>query len=35
MSKNKVVVCELCKKEIDVRSSFAYMTLQNHYKEHK
>jgi hypothetical protein len=35
MPSNRVVVCEVCKKEIEVRSAFAYLTLQNHMKEHK
>jgi hypothetical protein len=33
--KNKVVICPVCKEEIEVRSAFAYMTLANHMKEHK
>lgn len=34
--KNKVVICPVCKVEIEVRSSqFAYMTLSNHMKSHK
>jgi hypothetical protein len=33
---SKVVICDICKKEIEVRSSFAYFTLNNHkLKEHK
>ena len=33
--KNKVVICPVCKEEIEVRSAFAYMTLANHMKGHK
>lgn len=33
--KNKVVICPVCKEEIEVRSAFAYMTLSNHMKGHK
>lgn len=33
--KNKVVICPVCKAEIEVRSPFAYMTLTNHMKGHK
>lgn len=32
---NRVVVCPVCKKEIDVRSGFAHATLGRHIKEHK
>jgi len=33
---NRVVICPECKKEIPVKSSFAFMTLTNHLKqEHK
>jgi hypothetical protein len=35
MSANRMVICDLCKKEIQVRSSFAFYTLQAHLKEHK
>lgn len=31
----KIVICPECKKEIEVRSDFAYMTLNRHLKEHK
>ncbi len=33
---SRVVICEICKKEIEVRSAFAYFTLNNHIKrEHR
>jgi len=33
---SKVVICDICNKEIEVRSAFAYFTLNNHIKrEHK
>jgi hypothetical protein len=33
---SRVVICEICKKEIEVRSAFAYFTLNNHKsKEHR
>jgi hypothetical protein len=32
---NKVVVCQMCKEEIQVKSKMAYQTLYNHMKEHK
>ncbi len=36
MASKRIVVCPQCKKEVDVRSDFAYMTLNNHIlKEHK
>ena len=31
----RIIVCPECKKEIEVRSDFAYMTLNRHLKEHK
>ena len=31
----RIVICDICKKEIQSRSGFAYMTLLNHFKEHK
>lgn len=31
----RVVICPECKREIEVRSDFAYMTLTRHLKEHK
>lgn len=34
--KNRVVICPVCKAEIEVRSSqFAHLTLGNHMKGHK
>lgn len=30
--KNKVVICPICKEEIEVRSGFAHMTLSRHLK---
>ena len=35
MASNRLVVCDICNKEIEVRSDFAYMTLTRHIKEHK
>lgn len=35
MSANRVVICPVCKKEIEVRSGFAHHTLARHIKEHK
>lgn len=32
MAANRIVVCDLCGLEIDVRSDFAHMTLGNHKK---
>jgi len=33
---SRIVICEICKKEIEVRSAFAYFTLNNHInKEHR
>lgn len=32
MAANRIVVCDKCGREIEVRSGFAYMTLLNHYK---
>jgi hypothetical protein len=33
---NKFVVCDICKKEIEVRAGiFAHDTLNRHLKEHK
>lgn len=33
---NKVVICNICKKEIEVRwGIFAHDTLSRHMKEHK
>jgi len=35
MSANRFVVCEVCKEQIQIKSSMAYQTLYNHMKEHK
>ena len=35
MAANKVIICEICGREIEVRSGFAHMTLSRHLKEHK
>jgi hypothetical protein len=35
VASNRVVVCQMCKKEVEVRSDFAHLTLSNHMKEHK
>jgi len=32
MASHRVVICEICGREIEVRSDFAYMTLMNHQK---
>lgn len=33
---NRVVVCEICQREIQVRSGMAYETISNHVKrDHK
>jgi hypothetical protein len=34
MSANRIVICPTCERDIQVRSSFAYMTLTSHMKEH-
>ena len=35
LATNRVVICSICKKEIEVRSAFAHETLNNHInKEH-
>lgn len=34
MSAVGVVICPTCEREIQVRSSFAHMTLVSHMKEH-
>jgi hypothetical protein len=35
VASNHIVICPVCKAEIEVRSSFAYQTLNNHTrKEH-
>ena len=35
MAANKVVICPVCSKEIEVRLGFANTTLSRHIKEHK
>jgi hypothetical protein len=35
MSTDRFAVCEVCKKQIQVRSSMVHETLHNHMKEHK
>lgn len=35
MAANRIVICETCGREIEVRSGFAHMTLARHMKEHK
>lgn len=36
MAANRIAICDICKKELEVRSGFAHMTIQNHKaKEHK
>jgi hypothetical protein len=35
MANNRIVICEICKKEIEVRSDFAHLTLSRHMKGHK
>jgi len=35
MASHRTVTCDICGREIEVRSDFAYMTLNNHIKEHK
>lgn len=30
MAANKIVICDKCGREIEVRSGFAHMTLANH-----
>lgn len=35
MSANRLVICEICKEQVQVRSFMAYQTLYNHMKEHK
>jgi hypothetical protein len=32
---NRVVICPVCNKEVEVRSGFAHHTLARHIKEHK
>ena len=35
VSANRVVICPVCNKEVEVRSGFAHHTLARHIKEHK
>ena len=35
MASSKIVICPKCEKEIEVRSGFAHMTLNNHLKNCK
>jgi len=35
MASNRIVICSICKREIEVRSGFAHETLTRHMKEHK
>lgn len=35
MSANRNVTCQVCKQDIQVRSSMAYQTLYNHLKTHE
>jgi hypothetical protein len=35
MASHRTIICEICGREIEVRSGFAHMTLANHLKEHK
>jgi hypothetical protein len=36
MEKGRVVICDICNKEIEVRNNvFAHETLSRHLKEHK
>jgi hypothetical protein len=30
MTSNRMIVCPICSKEIEVRSAFAHQTLMNH-----
>jgi uncharacterized protein YodC (DUF2158 family) len=32
MASNRIVICDKCGREIEVRSGFAHMTLSNHQK---
>jgi hypothetical protein len=32
MPSSRIVICPKCEKEIEVRSGFAHMTLNNHLK---
>lgn len=33
MASSRIVICDICKKEIEVRSGFASDTLYNHRKK--
>jgi hypothetical protein len=35
VASSRTVICEVCNKEIEVRSDFAHLTLSRHMKEHK
>lgn len=35
MASNRLVVCNICNQEIEVRSGFAHETLNRHMKTHK
>ncbi len=35
MSANRLIICPICNKEVEVRSGFAHATLARHMKEHK
>lgn len=35
MASHRVIICEICGREIEVRSGFAHETLNRHMKEHK
>lgn len=35
MPSSRTVECNICGKELEVRSNFAYQTLYRHQKEHK
>lgn len=35
MASSRIVVCDVCGRELEVRSDFAHMTLSRHMKEHK
>ena len=35
MSANRIVKCDVCGRELEVRSKFAHETLNRHIREHK
>ena len=35
MAANRIVICEICGRELEVRSGFAHLTLARHLKEQK